>query len=140
MAMPQHAALTLAILLIAPVAHAKDWVRADIYFLDWNVEVRARLSPEALRKQTKAEGGDRWYRIRHVSGAALNQLLDVLQLAKLRPDDRELEDARLVVDLFDSSGDRTTYYASRFKLATPDNRLKRAIDQHFRDYFRDATR
>lgn len=119
--------LVIAILSGFGVCRADTWTRADIYFIDWNVQVRVSLTPERVREIADSKR----------TFLDASHLVRVLALDKLKPtNDRRPEDARLVVDLFTDTGARVTYYASMFDLCTADNALKRSVDEPFRERFR----
>ena len=131
--------LLVALLICGPsYVEAASWKRADVYYLPWELEVRARLSPERVRALASVNPPLRsTYRVYRVSGDRFTHLVQVLDLSRLHKADGRPEDARLVVDFVGDSGRQTTYYASRFDLCTTDNLKKRPIDNAFRDYFRD---
>jgi hypothetical protein len=111
---------------------ADTWQRADIYFIDWDVLTRARLTPERVRELADSK---RTFR-REAPEIARSLALDKLKLTK----DKQPEDARLVIDLFTATGARITYYASRFSLCTADSTFKRPIDEQFRQRFKRLSR
>ena len=113
--------------------HAQNWQRADIYFVDWDVETRASLSPEQVRR-----GMDAKFTLRE----GLAEFVSNLQLKRLRPVKPSSDgDTRLVVDLFPTDGGNpTTYHADRFHLFNADGSLRRSIGGGFRESFRALVR
>lgn len=110
------------------VCRADTWQRADIYFIDWDVLTRASLTPERVRELADSK---RTFR------RDAPEIARALALDRLRPTkDKRREDARLVIDLFTDTGDRITYYASRFNLCAADSASKRPIDEKFRQHFK----
>jgi hypothetical protein len=120
--------ILIAMLCSIRVAQAEEWLRADIYFIDWDVLRRVALTPERVREIATQR--------RSFSSRELSPVLDVLQIRQLRQAAHpEREDARLVVDLYTDTDARVTYYASRFALCTADSKWKHPIDARFRRYF-----
>ena len=108
-------------------AYGTPWKRADVYLVGWDVETRVSLTPDRARALADSK---------HSYQADAYKVVAALDLAGLRPaKDTQPEDARLVVDLFDGAGQRTTYYASRFDLCTDDNVQKHPINEAFRRHF-----
>jgi hypothetical protein len=118
-------------------ADAAHWVRANVYFRGWYSERYVAVSPEGLREEA-LHGSSRLVHIN--SGAQLQQLLAMLDLPHLhalRGDTRS--DTELVVDLFDSSGGRTTYRGDNRYLWSSDCTRAREVDEHFRKFFEQLT-
>ena len=111
--------------LASPTSRADDWLRADVYFVDWHITTRAALTPERVRQLAD-------YKQTFIKDApAVRQLL---QLQKLRPSkEKRQEDARVVIDYTDDDARRRTIYISFFNLCTSDNRAKYSIDEQFRE-------
>ncbi len=106
---------------------ADTWLRADVYFIDWDVVTRCSLTPKRIREICD-------YKKTFRNNAS--EIVDLLKLEMLQPaKERHPEDARLVVDLITDTGARVTYYASGFSLCTEDNSRKRPIDNAFRRRF-----
>jgi hypothetical protein len=117
----------------AATADAAQWLRANVYFRGWYVESVVAVTPKSLRNMA-AHGYARAFHV--TSARRLQELVTILDLARLHPvpgDPRS--DTSLVVDLFDSSGARTTYRANNRELFTADCRRGREIDEIFRKYF-----
>jgi len=95
-----------------------------VYFTDWDVLTRERWTIGKARelarhKKTFIESAPR--------------VAEMLSLDKLEPaKDKQSEDARLVVDLYTDAGTKVTYYASRSRLSSADDSLKRDLDESFR--------
>jgi hypothetical protein len=138
-----HALTVAAFAIFAACAAdsaAASWRRAEVYLVDWEVLTRVALSAERLRGGTHLQDDPSLHRAIVSDPQQLERVVRELDLAALRPGDGRPEDGRLLVDLFDSSGHRVTYYASRFRLATPDNLMKHPIGAHFRKFFESLTR
>jgi len=114
---------------------AASWKRADIYLLDWNVYPNRRVSAEALRHPAKGPMSQVFHAVTVCDPQQVEQVVRMLDLAALLDIDGQPLDARLLVDLFDTSNHRVSFYASGSSLRTLDNRKGHWIDQHFRDYF-----
>ena len=105
------------------------FIRAEIYYYDWDVLTRYALSPEDVRKRYKIK-------ILIADKEEVAKFVKWLQLDNMRPVSQpEEEDARLVVDLFKTKGIRESYYASRFNLISEDSLRKRQIDKKFKSLF-----
>lgn len=135
---------SILVMLIFPAAvnsadNKDDFVRAEIYYFEWDIETLVGLTPESVRSQptiktiiqspiaplAKAEVAAlrRWLRIEEMKPTHANKKSNA-------------EDARLVIDFYRSDGSRVTYYASRFNLISEDHKIKRPIDDAFREKFR----
>jgi hypothetical protein len=128
------ALIAVVVLLATPIrSDAADWARADLYFRGWFTERAVAVTPEGLRE----EAHQGFSRAAHIASALqLQQLVAVLDLPRLhrvRCDPRS--DTTLVVDLFDSSGVRTTYRAGDHYLWSADCTRGREVDDHFRQFF-----
>jgi hypothetical protein len=110
--------------LVLPAARADDWLRADIYFIDWEVATRVALTPERVRQLAN-------YKQTFINNApAVRQLLELQKLKSSR--DKRQEDARVVIDYTNDDTRRYTIYLSRFNLCTGDNGFKYPINEQFR--------
>ena len=108
-------------------AYGAPWKRANVYLVGWDVETRVSLTPDRVRALADSK---------HSYQADVHKVVEALDLTALHPaKDAQPEDARLVVDLFDDAGQRTTYYASRFDLCTADNVQKHPISEALRHHF-----
>jgi hypothetical protein len=116
------------------------WKRADLYLLDWNVYTGRRVSAEHLRGPASGATSPVFHTITISEPYKVGQIVRMLDLAALYPFEGQPGDARLLIDLFDSSGRRTSFYASKWTLYTLDNRRRHPIDEHFRNYFREITK
>jgi hypothetical protein len=135
--------LAIAMLLMCSVGVADAaWERATVYYLPWELETRANLSPERARRLASDSRSARpGSYILHVASAhELAQLLRILDLQHLQSSPRSPEDSRLVIDLEDGAGNKATYHASYFRLCSANDSNKRAIDANFREFFRVAHR
>jgi hypothetical protein len=110
------------------LSRSETWERADINFVDWDLLIRTRITPENVRDLA----GFRCTVQREAPGIARALDLDNLHFSQ----DKRPEDARLVIDLYSKAGLQVTYYASRFNLSTSDSTSKRPIDEQFRQHFR----
>jgi hypothetical protein len=121
-------AVLLALLGSISLSQAEEWLRADLYFIDWDVVTRLALTPERVREIATHRCS--------LSSRELRPILDALQIRQLRAAAQpQREDARLVVDLYTDTDARVTYYASRFAFCTADSKWKHPIDGRFRRYF-----
>ncbi len=110
--------------LALPASRADTWLRADAYFIPWEVETRAALTPERVRQLAN---------FKHTFTDNAPAVAQLLELTKLKPaKNGQPEDARLVIDLIDDTGQRHTFYASQFNFYSADSKQKRAIDEPFR--------
>lgn len=127
--------LTVVFFLCSTDLRAAAWVRADVYLIPWISEFFVALSPRAVRDH--ASHGDRGRRVIHIRSAQrLQELLNILQLSRLRPGVRYSEDWRLVVDLFASEGTRLSVGSSRGSaLCTLDNSSSHPTGDRFKHYF-----
>jgi ribonucleotide monophosphatase NagD (HAD superfamily) len=104
-------------------AFADTWKRAELYFTYWNVLTRARLTITAARESAQ-------YKKTFTTNAP--QIAEILALHKLKSvKEKDPEDARLVVDLYTDTNQKITYYASRFRLSSEDDSMKRNLDNNF---------
>jgi hypothetical protein len=111
-------------LLSACGGQADTWRKAEVYYIDWDVLTRASLSVERVRELADYKQTFR------IDAPAVARLFE---LERLKPSkDIRQEDARVVLDLIDCTGQRHTYYASLFNLCSANNKLKRGIDEPFR--------
>ena len=120
--------VTHIVLTGAPLAHADTWLRAEIYFVDWDVSTRTQLSPQRVRELAD------YKRTLRRDAPSIARLLVPETLKRTR--DKQSEDARLVVDLYTDNFVRITYYASRFNLCNETSTAKRPVDEQFRQRFK----
>ncbi len=105
-------------------SRADDWLRADVYYIEWSALTRVALTPERVRQLAD-------YKQTFTKDAHL--VRELLQLHKFKPStDKRQEDARVVIDYTDDDTRRYTIYLSRFNLCTDDNRFKFPIDEQYR--------
>jgi len=111
-------------------ADKKTYAKAEIYYVGWTIMPRTRLTLTGIRNSShiKTTVNDD-FEVKHL----VQEWLRLDELKKLSSPVHE--DPRLVVDLFDESGKRTTYYASSASLISEDGQRKRSIDRAFRDKF-----
>lgn len=106
-----------------------EFVKAEIFYYDWSVERRSALTPEMVRTNY-------WSRMTIVNKIEVNRFIEWLQIDKMRGNNiKEVNDVRLVIDLFDSKANRKTYIATQFYLMSEDTMLKRRIDGTFKSKF-----
>ena len=121
-----HGLLVLLLALLGVCAsRADDWLRADVYFIEWDVETRVALTPQRVRKIAQFK------RTFRNDAPAVARLLELGKF-KRPTKNGDSEDARLVIDLTDDTFQRHTFYASYFSLCSSDSARKRPIDQRFR--------
>ena len=127
------------LLLVCGVAwplstHAQNWQRADIYFVDWDIETPIALSPYQIHRGS----ADAKLTLRD----GLVEFIASLQLERLRPVKLSSGgNTRLVVDLFlADGGNPTTYHADCFHLFNADGSLRRSIGGSFRESVRALVR
>ena len=66
----------------------------------------------------------------------INGFIAWLQLENLKHSkDYMDEDPRLVIDFYETSGKRISFYASQFNLCSEDSKQKRKIDENFKKTF-----
>jgi hypothetical protein len=109
------------------------WVRAEVYFIPWLTEFIAALSPQAVRDF--ASHGDAGHIFHIRSAERIEELVKVLELARLRPEKRCSGDSRLVVDLFSPDGHRMSLRSDGASLCTIDNLSSHPVGDRFRNYF-----
>jgi hypothetical protein len=120
--------------------NAATWKRIDIYLLDWRVMPNRRVSAESLRHPAQGPMSSVFHAITVSDPKQVDQVVRMLDLGLLGDIEGHPLDARLLVDLFDISGQRTSFYASQSSLRTLDDRRGHSIDQHFRVYFEKITK
>jgi hypothetical protein len=120
----------LLISALFPFAYASQGrVRAEVYFIPWDVSTAYRLSPEHVRKQAEVF-------VRINGEVAVENFSKILPLEKLAASDVPVSgDARLVIDIYDRKGDRTSYYADQFRFMTLDGRKSIDLDENFKRIF-----
>jgi hypothetical protein len=105
------------------------FVRAEIYYYDWDVLTRYALLPEDIRKRHKIK-------IIIVDKDEVAKFVKWLRLDEMQAISKpEMEDARLVIDLFNAKGVRESYYASQFNLISENSLRKRSVDETFKNMF-----
>ena len=127
--------LIAAVLLMCSCeARAATWVRADLYYIPWIAETFVALPPQAVREW--ASSGTTGRVIHITSAQRLQELLNILQLSRLRPERGCSQDWRLVVDLFASDGTRLSVGSSHGSaLCMLDNLSSHRTGNRFRNYF-----
>jgi hypothetical protein len=104
-------ALLATLLILAESSYAADYVRAMIYYHDWNINVRVQMKPIDVRERYLTSLDIR-------DGRMVRELVDKLPLSDLRELETHIEnqDVRLVIDFFLADGGVDTFYASKFRL------------------------
>jgi hypothetical protein len=113
-----------------PVAQAGTGeARAEIFYVPWTVLSTVSQKPEDVRKYptvfVKINGAD--------EVAAFASGLPQVQRASA--DLQAANDIRLVIDVYDENGRRTSFFADYYRFSTEDGRKTVAIDGKFRDNF-----
>jgi hypothetical protein len=111
-------------------APTQDFTHATIYYYDWDVQVIARQSIEDVR-------------VSYYTKIEIKDAIEATRFAKLLAD-RKFEthpspqsvDVRLVVDLYAENGMKRTYYASKFRIYSPDAASSASVDEAFKSRFR----
>jgi hypothetical protein len=132
--------VAIALFVNCENGQAAKWKRVDIYLLDWRVMPNRRVSAESLRHLSHGPMSSVFHAMTVSDPKQVDQVVRMLDLSLLMDIEGQPQDARLLVDLFDTSGHRTSFYASQSSLRTIDNRRGHWIDQHFRDYFEKITK
>lgn len=104
---------------------------AEIYYFDWDVITRSRLSIDDVRRMYHAKI---FIRGNH----QVHRFIKKVGIDKLAPaaaPDHEV-DVRVVIDLAFESGEVRTLFADRFHLYSMDSRSSTPVDDRFRDAFR----
>lgn len=106
-----------------------EYVKVEIYYYDWDVQTRYALTPDIVRTNY-------WLKITIVNKAEIDRFIQWLHTEKMKKIDiKEIYDIRLVIDLFDRDGKRTSYYATQFDLINENATLKLRIDDKFKTKF-----
>lgn len=101
-----------------------EYVKAEIYYYQWDALTRAALTFDDLRERHHIK-------IVIVSKFQVVDFVKWLKLGDMSMTSGEEEDPRVLIDLYDSSGNKTTYYASRFNLNSADSKMKRKVEEDF---------
>jgi hypothetical protein len=120
-------------IILKDVDGEHHYVKAHIYYYGWDVMTRTRISLNDVRTSFKIEMIvlDSYEIERLITLLNLDDFIEVKNIEM----EKYSNDPRLVIDLYDSKGVRTTYYASRFKLLSEDSSLVHSIDGSFRSHF-----
>lgn len=105
------------------------YVEANVYLVSWELETRARLNPEDVRRIPDC--AEHLTKLEQV-----HRVCEALSVPSCSGGKSEPEDARFVVDFKTAAGETTTYYASWFSLLNGDSTCTRTIDAEFREQFR----
>ena len=106
-----------------------EFAMAEIYYYDWDVLTRSALTPEMVRKNYSV-------RVSITDKEKAHKFTNWLRIDEMNPTEiKEIGDVRLVIDLFTSTGELTSYFATRFDLISEDMAFKRKIDDKFREKF-----
>jgi hypothetical protein len=131
------ALLALLAVLIAPIAslgaEEEDdarLVEATVYFYGWEMETRARLTLEQVRKSSRMT-------TTILDEGLATRFGELLRLREMvaRTDEVVNADPRLVIDMRRRDGKMETYFASWSHLFSADGRRLRKIDARFRARF-----
>ncbi len=116
-------------LFVKSVSAQEVFERAEVSYISWNKQVRARLRPDDVRNNADISMTIR-------GGGEILNLVRLLDIASMRNIDEEerVGDIRLVIDLY-QDGKRTTYAASRFLLFADGAIKGRNIDEAFKSKF-----
>ena len=107
-------------------AGVHPFVKAEISYYGWNVLTRGRLSLDDVRQHTSIKTII-W------NPHEVTSFLPTLQLDKMRKSSEGMTgDPRLVVDLWNLQGARTTYYSDGQLLISEDGHQWRTVDETFR--------
>jgi hypothetical protein len=112
-------------------AGVHPFVKAEISYYGWNVLTRSRLSLDDVRKHTSIK-------TTIYTPYEVTSFLTTLRLDKMtKSSDGAIQqgDPRLVVDLWDLQGIRTTYYSDGRLLISEDGLQWRKVDEAFRQKF-----
>lgn len=88
---------------------AKSWKRADVFLLEWQVETYTAVRADHLRNWATPDSPTDFHSVAISDQEQVDQLVRHLDLARLHRAERRREDARLLVDLYDLAGRRTSY-------------------------------
>jgi hypothetical protein len=115
----------------ASADESREFVRAEIVFIPWDVTFAVGHSPEMVRQAPFS---------RHVATSP-KEIAALVQLLRAEPftgNDRTLGDCRLVVDLVRADGTKASYAAVRGWLVDLSNGGGRKIDSRFEKHFPSA--
>lgn len=130
----------LLILLTAfvPYAYAKQptYVRADTYYVNWGALTRGRLTPDRLRESPMIKMSI----LDPNETLAFTRWLRIDQMLTVRDASTRSGDPRLVIDLWDERGERTSYYSDGRFLVSSDLTSYRKVDRKFLERFTYARR
>jgi hypothetical protein len=112
-------------------AGVHPFVKAEISYYGWNVLTRGRLSLDDVRQHSSIKTII-WtpYEV-----TSFLPTLGLDRMRKSREGATEEGDPRLVVDLWNLQGARTTYYSDGRLLISEDGRQWRTVDEAFRRKF-----
>lgn len=117
-------------LLAVSGAVAEDYVKAEIYYHDWGLDVRSRMTMSDVRSRylTKLEIRDK---------DMVRQFVDDLPIHKLSQGEVDMnrEDVRLVIDLTKTDGKVDTYLASRFVFFDSNGEFFAKLPKEFSEKF-----
>jgi hypothetical protein len=111
-----------------PVAQAgAGQAKAEIFYVPWTVLSTVSMKPEDVRKNPTA-----FVRINgEAEVAAFSSGLPSVESASAEL--QAANDIRLVIDVYDDKGGRSSYIADYYRFSTEDGRKTVAIDSKFRD-------
>ena len=120
----------ILVAVLAQSANARDFVGADIYYYGWTVVTRGRLTLDFVRRNASMKS--------YAGPSETDHLVTLLRLDKMaiaKAGDDRSTDPRLVIDLWDEAGRRTTVYAGTSSLVSEDGRRWRDLDREFKQHF-----
>lgn len=135
--LPFSALLLAAVVVLSSVAHSnpfspeapaeKEFVRVEVFSIPMMVLSSARLSPKDVRNMHHQ-------RIVSTNPVLVNNVKAWMRLEDMKRQEGSFApgDARLVIDLYDEYGERTSYYASYIELYSENSIYSRPIGFQFR--------
>jgi len=125
--------VAITVVSVAKEKNCQKYIKANIYYIPWDLLNRSRLNINDVRNS---------YRIKININDAHETMMFVcwLNLDILKPSkDSTLtiyeNNPRLVIDLYNDSGQRETYFASKNNLVSSDGGFIRPIDDDFKKRF-----
>jgi hypothetical protein len=103
------------------------YVKAEIYFYGWNILTRGKLALDDVRRnpRIKTNISDPYETI------AFWRWLRTEKMSLTKGQAEKNENPRLVIDFWDSQGNRTTYYSGGRHLLSEDGAQWRVVDAEF---------
>ena len=111
-------------------ARAEGFAKAEIYYYNWDIDLRARMTPADVREKylSKLEMRD---------ARDIHEFVSRLPVGELRRLNAPMEnvDVRLVIDLYSFDGSVKTYYASTFYFFADDGTYAAELGTEFSKEF-----